>query len=44
MRVPAAVVPDGGGLGAMFENVIGGVVSLGILVYLLWALLEPERF
>jgi len=28
----------------MFENVIGGVVSLGILVYLLWALLEPERF
>jgi K+-transporting ATPase KdpF subunit len=29
---------------AMFENVIGGGVSLGILVYLLWALLEPERF
>jgi K+-transporting ATPase KdpF subunit len=28
----------------MFENVIGGMVSLGILVYLLWALLEPERF
>lgn len=28
----------------MIENVIGGVVSLGILVYLLWALLEPERF
>ena len=30
--------------GAMFENVIGGIVSLGMLVYLLWALLEPERF
>jgi K+-transporting ATPase KdpF subunit len=29
---------------SMFENVIGGVVSLGILVYLVWALLEPERF
>jgi len=28
----------------MIENVVGGVVSLGILVYLLWALLEPERF
>jgi K+-transporting ATPase KdpF subunit len=30
--------------GAMLENVLGGIVSLGVLVYLLWALLEPERF
>ncbi|MCC7370984.1 MAG: K(+)-transporting ATPase subunit F [Chloroflexi bacterium] len=28
----------------MFENMVGGAVSLGLLVYLLWALLEPERF
>jgi K+-transporting ATPase KdpF subunit len=30
--------------GAMLENVVGGVVALGVLAYLLWALLEPERF
>jgi K+-transporting ATPase KdpF subunit len=28
----------------MLENVIGGLVALGVLIYLLWALLEPERF
>jgi len=30
--------------GTMLENVLGGIVSLGLLIYLLWALLEPERF
>jgi K+-transporting ATPase KdpF subunit len=24
--------------------VIGGLVAMGLLCYLLWALLEPERF
>lgn len=26
------------------DNVIGGLVALGLLVYLLYALLRPERF
>ncbi len=26
------------------EFVFGGLVSLALLVYLLWALLQPERF
>ncbi|MFN8635131.1 MAG: K(+)-transporting ATPase subunit F [Chloroflexota bacterium] len=26
------------------ENLIGGIVSVGVMAYLLWALLEPERF
>jgi K+-transporting ATPase KdpF subunit len=28
----------------MLENAVGGLVAVGILVYLLWALVEPERF
>jgi K+-transporting ATPase KdpF subunit len=28
----------------MLENVLGGIASAAVLVYLLWALLEPERF
>jgi K+-transporting ATPase KdpF subunit len=32
------------GEGVMMENLLGGIVSLGVLIYLLWALLEPERF
>ena len=30
--------------GTVLENVLGGIVSLGLLIYLFWALLEPERF
>jgi K+-transporting ATPase KdpF subunit len=30
--------------GTMLENAVGGLVAAGVLVYLLWALLEPERF
>ena len=26
------------------EYLAGGLVSLGLLVYLLWALVQPERF
>jgi len=26
------------------ENVLGGIVSVAVLVYLLWALVQPERF
>jgi len=28
----------------MLENVVGGVVAMAVLVYLLWALVQPERF
>jgi len=28
----------------MFDLVLGGVISAGLLVYLLWALLRPEDF
>jgi len=28
----------------MFDLVMGGVISAGLLVYLLWALLRPEDF
>ena len=28
----------------MLENAVGGVVAVGLLVYLLWALVQPERF
>jgi len=28
----------------MLENVLGGALSVVVLIYLLWALLEPERF
>ncbi|HUA55865.1 MAG TPA: K(+)-transporting ATPase subunit F [Candidatus Sulfotelmatobacter sp.] len=28
----------------MFDLILGGVVSLGLLVYLVYALLRPERF
>jgi len=28
----------------MFDFVLGGVVTLGLLVYLVYALLRPERF
>jgi K+-transporting ATPase KdpF subunit len=27
-----------------FENLVGGIVSLAVLIYLLWALVQPERF
>jgi K+-transporting ATPase KdpF subunit len=30
--------------GALFANVVGGLVALGLLVYLVIALLRPERF
>ena len=26
------------------ENVIVGIVSVGLIVYLFWALLRPEKF
>ncbi len=26
------------------ENIVSGVIALGLLVYLLYALLKPERF
>jgi K+-transporting ATPase KdpF subunit len=28
----------------LFEYVLGGLVALGLLVYLVYALLRPERF
>jgi K+-transporting ATPase KdpF subunit len=28
----------------MFDFILGGTVSLGLLVYLVYALLRPERF
>jgi K+-transporting ATPase KdpF subunit len=28
----------------LFEYVLGGLVALGLLVYLIYALLRPERF
>jgi K+-transporting ATPase KdpF subunit len=28
----------------MFDLVLGGVLSAGILVYLVWALVRPEDF
>ncbi len=28
----------------MFDFVLGGAVSLGLLIYLVYALLRPERF
>jgi len=28
----------------MFDLVLGGVLSAGMLVYLVWALLRPEDF
>jgi K+-transporting ATPase KdpF subunit len=28
----------------MFDFILGGVVALGLLVYLVYALLRPERF
>jgi K+-transporting ATPase KdpF subunit len=30
--------------GAVIANVIGGLIALGLLVYLLVALVRPERF
>lgn len=26
------------------EYLVGGLLSVGLLVYLLWALVQPERF
>jgi K+-transporting ATPase KdpF subunit len=26
------------------EYVVGGLISAGLLIYLLWALVQPERF
>jgi K+-transporting ATPase KdpF subunit len=28
----------------VFDLILGGVVSAGLLVYLLWAMLRPEDF
>jgi len=28
----------------MFDLVLGGVISAGLLVYLVWAMLRPEDF
>ena len=28
----------------LFDYILGGIVSLGILVYLVYALARPERF
>jgi len=28
----------------MFELILGGVISVGMLVYLIFALLRPEKF
>jgi len=28
----------------MFDLIFGGVISVGLLVYLTWALLRPEDF
>jgi len=28
----------------MFDLIFGGVISAGLLVYLVWALLRPEDF
>jgi K+-transporting ATPase KdpF subunit len=28
----------------LFDFILGGAVSLGLLVYLIYALLRPERF
>jgi K+-transporting ATPase KdpF subunit len=30
--------------GSVIANVIGGLIALGLLIYLLLALLRPERF
>jgi K+-transporting ATPase KdpF subunit len=29
---------------AMFDLILGGVVSAGLFVYLVWALVRPEDF
>jgi len=31
-------------LAMLFDYVLGGIVSLGILVYLVYALARPEKF
>jgi K+-transporting ATPase KdpF subunit len=28
----------------MLDYVLGGLVTIGLLVYLVWALVRPERF
>lgn len=28
----------------LFDDVLGGIVTIGLLVYLVFALLRPERF
>lgn len=28
----------------LFDNVLGGAVSLGLLLYLVYALIHPEKF
>ena len=28
----------------LFDNVLGGLVTIGLLVYLTYALVRPERF
>ncbi|MEO9189189.1 MAG: K(+)-transporting ATPase subunit F [Acetobacteraceae bacterium] len=32
------------GSDAMFDLVLGGIVSGGLLIYLVWALVRPEDF
>jgi K+-transporting ATPase KdpF subunit len=29
---------------AMAENIIVGIVSIGLLIYLFWTLIRPEHF
>ena len=44
-RLPACISsPAIGCEGAMFELILGGVISVGMLVYLIFALLRPEKF
>jgi K+-transporting ATPase KdpF subunit len=28
----------------VFDNILGGTVSIGLLVYLVYALIHPEKF
>jgi K+-transporting ATPase KdpF subunit len=37
-------VSTAGDIGGVVTNVVGGIVALALLVYLVVALLRPERF
>jgi K+-transporting ATPase KdpF subunit len=44
-RPPACISsPAIGCEGAMFELILGGVISVGMFGYLIFALLRPEKF